>query len=302
MNKPALYKLANDMQRRDVRHTIDEYSHVLRWREEGGDSILDIGSGSGDNLIDFLLPILPPNFQRLVGADVSHEMVEFARQHYTQPKVTFEVFDVGIPIEQQSFDNTEPFDHITSFYCLHWVQDQECAARNVYKLLKPGGDMLLAFLAKNPVYDIYKLMSQSEKWATFMTDVDQFISPYHFSEDPVAKFDSLLSSVGFSKRNVELHKISYVFEGYNTLISIDHSFLHIYLHAPGFTANVSFLDAHKAVNPFLDRIPAHDHDAFYVDYINHVVNMNLALDEVQPNCETCRFLSTYEYFIAHAIK
>lgn len=144
MKDVELYKQTNEMQRRDSKHTIDEFSHLLRWRDDGFDSILDIGFASADIMMDFLLPILPKNFKCLVGVELSDEMVEFARKQYSHPKVSFEKFDIGIDIDKQSFQH-EPFDHITSFYCLNRVEDQECAVRNMYKLLKPGGDILLAF-------------------------------------------------------------------------------------------------------------------------------------------------------------
>lgn len=156
MNKAALYKRSNGLQRRDAKQTIDEFSHVLQWRSDGGDSLLDLGCGSGDVTVDFLLPILPVNFSRLVGVDLSEEMVKFARQQYPYPRISFEQFDLGMDIEKQQLNGIEPFDHITSFYCLHWVQNQERAVQNMYKLLKPDGDLLLVFLAKNPIFEIYK--------------------------------------------------------------------------------------------------------------------------------------------------
>lgn len=159
MNKAALYKRSNDLQRRDAKHTIEEFSYILQWRPDGCDSLLDIGCASGDVTIDILLPILPSNFKRLVGVDVSQEMVEFSRQQYPLSRVSFEKFDVGLDIEKQQLRNAEQFDHITSFFCLHWIQNQELAVQNIFKLLRPGGDMLLMFLAQHPVFEIYKQLS-----------------------------------------------------------------------------------------------------------------------------------------------
>lgn len=219
MHKAALYTRSNGLQRRDAKQTIDEFSHVLQWRDDGCDSLLDVGCGSGDVTIDFLLPILPENFQRLVGADISAEMVEFARQQYPHPRISFEKFDIGLEIEKQLFRNTETFDHITSFYCLHWVQNQERAIENLYKLLKPDGDMLVVFLAQNPIFEIYKQMSQNKKWAKYMTDVDRFISPYQYSKNPADQFSELLHANGFSNYRVEIREKYFVFEGIDLLKS-----------------------------------------------------------------------------------
>lgn len=219
MHKAALYKRSNGLQRRDAQQVIDEFGQVLQWRSDGGDSLLDVGCGSGDVTIDFLLPILPLNFQRLVGVDISEEMINFAQQQYPHPRISFDKFDLSTDIEKQSFCNTEPFDHITSFYCLHWVQNQERAVQNMFKLLKPDGDMLLVFLAQNPIFEIYKQMSLSKNWAKYMTDVDRFISPYQYSKNPADQFGKLLYSCGFTEYSVEIREKFFIFEGIDLLKS-----------------------------------------------------------------------------------
>lgn len=220
MHKAALYQRSNGLQRRDAKQAIDEFSHVFQWRDDGCDSILDIGCGSADVTIDYLLPILPENFERLVGVDISEDMVNFARQQYPHPRISFDKFDLSVDIEKQpSFSAIEPFDHVTSFYCLHWIQNQERAIQNMFKLLKPNGDLLVVFLAQNPIFEIYKQMSLNKKWSKYMGDVDLFISPYQNSKNPADQFGKLLSSTGFTEYSVEIQEKLFVFEGIDLLKS-----------------------------------------------------------------------------------
>lgn len=58
----------------------------------------------------------------------------------------------------------------------------------------------------------------------------------------------------------------------------------------------------KAVNPFLERIPTDEHDAFLDDYVSAVADMQLALDDIETNSSTCRFLTPYKLLIAYARK
>lgn len=61
-------------------------------------------------------------------------------------------------------------------------------------------------------------------------------------------------------------------------------------------------DAVRAVNPFIDRIPsAHDQDEFFDDYLNHVCEMGLVLDDVKKD-KKCRFIVPYKWMIACARK
>lgn len=220
MHKAALYQRSNGLQRRDAKQAIEEFSPAFQWRSDGRDSLLDIGCGSGDVIADLLLPILPETFERLVGVDLSKEMIDFAREQYPYPRLSFETFDLGLDLEKQALHHIDRFDHITSFYCLHWVQNQENAVKNMYKLLKDEGDIFLVFLAQNPVFDIYKQLSQSKKWAKYMTDVDRFISPYQYSKNPADEFGQLLYSNGFTEYSVEVREKYFVFEGVDLLKSM----------------------------------------------------------------------------------
>ena len=197
MNNAALYKRSNTLQRRDAKQVLDEYAHLMQWRPDETDSLLDIGCGSGDVTIDYILPILPKKFSRLVGCDLSEQMVHHARDTFQSGKISFEQIDISSAnlIKRAHLDT---FDHITSFYCLHWVENQKQAVYNISNLLKKNGDCLLAFLAKNPIFDIYKELAKSNKWSEYMYDVNRFISPYQYSKNAADEFGKLLYGAGFT--------------------------------------------------------------------------------------------------------
>lgn len=124
MNKPRLYHRAYEIQRHDAEETIKEYSNIFKWRLDGCDALLDIGSGTGDVLMDFIYTIMLPKFEKVMGSDISTEMVNYAKNSYhTKKKCDFRVFDIGTE-KDISNDMMEQFDHVTSFYCLHWIQNQ----------------------------------------------------------------------------------------------------------------------------------------------------------------------------------
>lgn len=84
--------------------------------------MLDVGSGDGRFAVEFLIPRLPNNFGKYVGCDNSLNMVNFSKQHYAKDKVDFVHFD--IISSEVSKELVNGFDHIFSFYTLHWVRDQ----------------------------------------------------------------------------------------------------------------------------------------------------------------------------------
>lgn len=219
MHNADLYQQANGPQRRDAELLINEFANVLQWRPDGFDAILDIGCGSGDVSMDFLLPILPKNFSRFTGVDLSPEMVEYARKKYASSRISFEQFNIGIDLEKQAIRDIEPFDHITSFYCLHWIKNQARVAQNLYKLCKPDGDILIVFLTQHPYFDIYREVARNDRWAEHMTDVERFMPPFKDSNDAAEELSGILGEAGFREYQVELREYDYMFHGIDTLKS-----------------------------------------------------------------------------------
>ncbi|XP_031620775.1 juvenile hormone acid O-methyltransferase-like [Contarinia nasturtii] len=275
MNNAALYQRSNGLQRYDVQQVLKFFSHVLKWRPDGCDSLLDIGCGSGDVTIDFILPILPKNFKRLVAVDLSNDMIQYARENYILPNIFFNQFDLGTDVDKQSLREIEKFDHITSFFCLNWVKNQQTAVRNFYKLLKPGGDFLVLFVAYHPIYDFYKKQSKSKRWSEYMADVDEFISPYQYSENPAIEFRDLLTECGFSKVNVETLEKCYTFNGSEAR------------------------NAFNSLNPFIDRIPAENRQEYLDELMNLFVDAGFAIDE---DNKTRRFAPMYKLVVAYGTK
>lgn len=218
MHKAALYQRANNLQRRDAKQVLEEFSGILQWRPDGEDSLLDIGCGSGDVTIDFILPLMPVKFSRLIGTDISEQMVRYAGEQYKHPKISFDKMDIASDLGK-SIRNSEPFDHVMSFYCLHWIQNQEQAIQNIFNLLHTDGDCLLVFLANNPIFDIYKQLSENERWSKYMKDVNRFISPYQYSVNPADDFGALLYRNGFTEYSVEVRDKLFIFESVEMLKS-----------------------------------------------------------------------------------
>lgn len=219
MKRAASYLRVNQMQRRDAKQLINEFAPLLRWRPDGRDSLLDVGCGVGDVTIDYVLPLLPENYSRLVGVDVSDPMLHLARERYGHMKVSFDKVDIGDDLRKYFTDGWKPVDHITSFYCLHWVRNQKRAIKNIYNLLAPNGDCLLIFIAASKFYDVYMQMSKFPKWAPYMADVNHAISPYHYSEDAADEFETILKRSGFKDYHVVVRDLSYVYKGVDVLKS-----------------------------------------------------------------------------------
>uniref|UniRef100_A0A182KF39 Methyltransferase type 12 domain-containing protein n=1 Tax=Anopheles christyi TaxID=43041 RepID=A0A182KF39_9DIPT len=286
MNKANLYQQANGVQRRDAMEILKEYAPLISCPRGGEEvALLDIGCGSGDVLVDFILPVLGSrdsvaSLGRVMATDISEQMVRHARESYRQFKtIEFDTLDIGMRLSTAQLSRWGQFSHVTSFYCLHWVQNQQVAFTNIYNLLQDGGDCLLVFLANNPIFDIYNQLSRSPKWSKYMYDVEKYISPYQYCENPASEIEDLLCTVGFQQYQIQVRDKHYVYEGLDNLKR-----------------------AVIAVNPFSERMPPELQDKFLLDYIAVVRQMYLTKSgNDEPDCNL-QFISPYKLVIVYAKK
>lgn len=203
MNKPALYHQLNQLSSRDSHQIIQDYAETLNWRPDGCDAVLDAGCGAGDITHGIILPFLPPHFERLVGVDVSKEMIDYARRTHIHPKLTFQQFDLGSDLESQSLAGVEPFDHIFSAFCLTWIRNPRICLETFHKLLKPNGDVLLWWSPNKR--NAYEELAKNDRWSKYMTDIDRFIPQYQYWEHPETEFQRLLNECGFTNCSVKVY-------------------------------------------------------------------------------------------------
>lgn len=213
LDKAKSYNETNCLQRKDAEDSLKEYGSKIKWLPDGTDNLLHIGSRSGDILFDCVYPILPKNFNKIIGIDASNAMISYAVENYRHPKIHFEQADI---VNQRDIDGLlskyDQFDHITTLCSLHWVMNQELAFKNIFELLAPHGDILVTLCQDHPIYDHYKDMMALEKWSNYRQQMADSISPYFGSYDPVKMLKEILEKAGFRDIQVEIKDRQYHYE------------------------------------------------------------------------------------------
>ncbi len=123
-----------------------------------GHHVLDLAGGTGD---------LTAKFSRLVGkngkvvlADINHSMLMVGKEKLTNKGIIGNVEYVQANAEELPFPENS-FDLITIAFGLRNVTDKAKALESMYKVLKPGGRLLILEFSKpqseplNKMYDAY---------------------------------------------------------------------------------------------------------------------------------------------------
>ncbi|KAG0444743.1 hypothetical protein HPB47_013435 [Ixodes persulcatus] len=163
---PDKYIVNNEMQREKSIHALELLEGSFGTEDTSDHLFLDVGCGPGDFTRDCLLPRCPP-CRKIMAVDVSEDMVKYAQEHFAHPKICYDVLDIGSKHVSDFIERHGEFDRVYSFFCLHWMTDQETVLKNVAKLMKPGGGCLLLFNASSPAMRFRKKMAEMERWQKY---------------------------------------------------------------------------------------------------------------------------------------
>lgn len=110
---------------------INQYEHIL-----------DIGCGDGKISAHLANIALSGSVE---GFDLSQEMIHLARSEFKNCTNLF--LSVG---NAESFNYEKQFDWVMSFFCLQWVTDKKKTFKQIFKHLKPNGNIAIITTDRNP--------------------------------------------------------------------------------------------------------------------------------------------------------
>ena len=154
---------------------------------EGGQSVLDIGSGTGDLAVQ-----LHQLGADVTGIDFAGEMVEIASKRH--PEIRFLEADV----EDLPFDDGS-FDRAVANYTAHHFARPAKAFGEIRRVLKPGGTLTI----------VHPIQMQQPSWGSFALSLAEAVpseppigGPLLMAEDP-SQYLAFLKESGFSSPNCE---------------------------------------------------------------------------------------------------
>ncbi|RLU22285.1 hypothetical protein DMN91_004563 [Ooceraea biroi] len=270
------YVDASSMQHRDAQDVLEEFSYELS-KMRG--RCIDIGCGPGD-ITEEMLRMLPHD-AKVVGADISQTMVNYARQkHSDEKRLSYVVLD--IETSELPSDQVEQYDNAVSFYCLHWCNDLWRAFQNTYKLLRPNGKALVMFLGYHFGFKAYLQLKQNPRYQPYLQDACRYV-PYfqRFKcKDARASLRKMLEDIGFDV-------------------------LHCSKREKSFKYSKQSLKNHMvAVNPFIPRMPDEIKNEFIDMLLREVIangdtvmskNASISLEDEQSEHIVLRYYLLIAY-------
>ena len=145
--------------------------HIPRGR------ILDVGTGYG-----FFLALMQSRGWEVMGLEVSPTGAHYGRKRWG-------LSILPQPWEKTSFHEGE-FDVVTAFYVVEHFPDPVTFFREVHRILRPGGMILVRYPHTTPIKDILSLMRIKN---------DLYHLPFHLSDFSPRTMCRALEQTGFTK-------------------------------------------------------------------------------------------------------
>ncbi len=192
---------------------LDILSSVIAYSYKEGDSIIDIGVGSGQ--VEEIIFNKIPN-AKIVGVDSSAEMLDLAKVRLAQYRDTFQAIQKNIPdLEISDLPETK-YQYAISVQMLHEItnEQKEILFKKIYGLLEPKSQFLIMDRIKvnldtfSSTYSgVWKRLEEKSNWnsASSYEDYRKGIADKQDTPASLAEYIELLEKVGFKATVLHLH-------------------------------------------------------------------------------------------------
>lgn len=150
------YDLMNDLMSAGVHRLWKRYTIETSGAKKG-DTILDLAGGTGD---------LAAKFARIVGqdglvtlSDINASMLENGRERLTNMGIAGNIEYVEANAESLPFEDNK-YNIVTMAFGLRNVTDKDAALKSIYRVLKPGGKLMVLEFSKPVVPGLGTLYDQ----------------------------------------------------------------------------------------------------------------------------------------------
>lgn len=199
MHEPEIFAKNNKGSLNGTASALDKIGHLIQWKADHSDTVLDIGCGPGNVLMDVVLPRFKGKYKQVYAIDLSEKMIEFANNKYSgvDSNVKFLKLDI-VENADELLRECGHVDHVVSSFVIHWIPDQDTALKNIFKVLKPGGDFFTVHCRDSTLFNFYEFMDKNEKWNEYFDNLKAFVPASHTAKQPEQDLRNHLAQCGFS--------------------------------------------------------------------------------------------------------
>ena len=128
---------------------------IKELKEHNPQQILDVATGTGDFALEAYKRLNPA---KIVGIDISHEMLEIGRKKIAKRSLTDQIELIKADSEALPFDD-DSFDAVTASFGVRNFENLEKGIQENYRVLKPGGRIVVLEFTKPRIFPFKQLFN-----------------------------------------------------------------------------------------------------------------------------------------------
>ncbi|GFS99569.1 methyltranfer_dom domain-containing protein [Trichonephila clavipes] len=192
---PILYSKYHHLQERDVNDFLLACASFSNWCNLTKKIVMDVGCGSGNTSCAWFLSLFL-QVKRLIAIDKSEEMIKLAKVLNPHPKIEYMVADIADESSLECWEGT--IHKVISTWCFQFIADKRKAFRNVYNLLKPGGEAAILFEVDSPYHQCYRCIIERPKWSHIFKSRSLEYPQIYSENSSDVYYKRLLQELGFT--------------------------------------------------------------------------------------------------------
>ncbi|GFQ95930.1 jhamt [Trichonephila clavata] len=169
-----------------IKSCADEF----QWKDLSEDVVMDIGCGHELNCCKAKLMQFP-EVTALIAVDNNRTVLK--KTHFRDRRIQFCFGDIRSRDSLKSYEGK--MDKVISTNTFHQILDKEKAFRNVYRLLKPGGEAGFFFCVNSCAHNFLTILSEIPKYEAILKDT--FALKLHAPKHGEKYYKELLEKIGF---------------------------------------------------------------------------------------------------------
>ena len=147
-------------------HPSEKVNYVIDKMElKDGDSVLDIGSGTGVT-IPYLEERIGTN-GKITALDIAEKMLEISKKKNIYENLEFEIKDFF------EYTTTKKFNHILAYSCYPHFKDEESFFKKAYSLLEDKGKIVIAHIESKEVINSRHKEEENNIISLKLSDVEK---------------------------------------------------------------------------------------------------------------------------------
>nr|UJH41152.1 juvenile hormone acid methyltransferase-7 [Pardosa pseudoannulata] len=207
-----LYEKIRELPNKSTIPFLENFVRKMDWSRQDSDILMDVGCGPSGVCDKFCLSAFP-GLKKFIGVDISEGMIELAKGKNEDQRVEYHLADIENKNTVEKW--FQQITKVISTFCLHWFKNVEEASRNIYNLLKPGGEAALIFVVTCNTWDCYELLRGNPKWNKYIKDVHPYVPESHHKKYGIGYFSSFFEKIGFKVLLAEHQDRKFTFQDDN---------------------------------------------------------------------------------------